>query len=324
MKTRQSRWFMLALILTLAGALTRFSYSSSDKKIPKSYRNISAIGHRSIGYQYGKQNWYSLDMEKEVGAQASAAFEKTTALLNDPIAQQYLDHLAKVLAQNSDAQFPITMRVIDSEEFYALTLPGGYQYISRGLLLRVGNECELAAALARGIAHTSLRSATGEQTRANLLKMMAIPLIYTGGSGPGNSTQADLATPLTLLKFSREDESAADYLGVQYLYKSGYASECFITFVRKAWPSSTTKPASKAFSAFPPVEERITALENEIREILPKRNEAITDTNEFANLQGHLAGLPQPKQTSQRPAFVPVESQWPPASPTPSPSPSPR
>jgi predicted Zn-dependent protease len=147
-----------------------------------------------IGYQQGFGNWFSLDKEKEIGTQVSAAFEKSTTLLPDPITQKYLDRLAQTITRNSDSKLPITVRVIDSEDSYALTLLGGYQYITRGLLLQLQNEGELAAAIARGIAHTALRSATGEATRTSLMKMMTIPVIFMGQDGvAANSTAPGLS-----------------------------------------------------------------------------------------------------------------------------------
>lgn len=300
----KKRWSTLGLALILTtGFLSNSAHSSSDKKRAREARDINTIGHRVIGYQQGLGNWYSLEKEKEIGAQVSGAFEKSTTLLADPITQNYLDRLAQTIARNSDSQLPVTLRVIDSDDSYALTLLGGYQYITRGLLLQLQSEGELAAAIARGIAHTALRSATGEATRTSLMKMMTVPLIFTGQDGvAANSTDPGLAVPLTFLKFRREDESAADYFGVQYLYKSGYAPECFIRFIQKAWPPSGTVTA-KAFSPFPPLPERLKAVEKEIEEILPQRSGTITNTDEFAAFRKHLLSLtpakPSPKQPTQ-------------------------
>ena len=160
-----------------------------------------------------------------MGAQLSAEYEKSTPLIHDGATQVYLDRLALTISQNSDTQFPITVRVVDSEDSFSLTLPGGYQYVSRGLLLQMENEGEVAAAIARGIAHTSLRSATGLITRANLARAANVPVIFGSTTGPpGSSTSdKDFMLPLIALKHSRDDESAADYFGVQYLYKSGYS-----------------------------------------------------------------------------------------------------
>lgn len=296
-------WRSVLITLLLVAAFSVSSYPSSDKKKPKAYRDINAIGHREIGYQSGPGNWYSLDREKQIGAQLSAEYEKSAPLVRDEATEAYLYRLAQTIRQNSDAQFPITTRVVDSDDSFAATLPGGYQYISRGLLLQLENEGELAAVIARGIAHTSLRSATGMATRTSLMNVMTVPVIFVDPDRPtGNSTSdKDLSVPLTFLKFSREDESAADYFGIQYLYKSGYSPECFISFIEKVWPST---PPSKAFSSFPLLTERLEALRKEIQEILPKQSAAVTNTENFATFREHLLTLaPPPKPSPSKPTL---------------------
>jgi hypothetical protein len=98
----------------------KFCLSVIRKKRAKGYRDINAIGHRVIGYPYGHGNWYSLDKEKEIGTQVSAAFEKSTTLLHDSTTQAYLDRLAQTITRNSDSQLPITIRVIDSDSSYVI------------------------------------------------------------------------------------------------------------------------------------------------------------------------------------------------------------
>ena len=181
--TATKPWRSLLLMVLTVAAFPVASHSSAEKKKPKAYREINAIGHRVIGYQSGYGNWYSLDKEKQIGAQLSAEYEKSTPLIHDAATQAYLDGLTRTVSQNSDTQFAITTRVVDSESSFALTLAGGYQYISRGLLLQMENEGELAAVIARGIAHTSLRSGTGMATRTSLMKMMTIPLISVSPDG---------------------------------------------------------------------------------------------------------------------------------------------
>jgi hypothetical protein len=112
--------------MLIVGPLVGFAHPSSDGKRAKTYHDINAIGHRVIGYPYGQGNWYSLDKEKEIGAQLSAAFEKSTPVLRDSITQSYLDRVAQTITRNSDSQLPTTVRVIDTEGSYALTLTGGY------------------------------------------------------------------------------------------------------------------------------------------------------------------------------------------------------
>src|SRR5947209_11897442 len=105
---------LLLTLLTLA-AYSVESYSSPEKKKPKAYRDINAIGHRVVGYQSGYGNWYSLDKEKQIGAQLSADYERSTTLIHDGATQEYLDRLTQTISQNSDTKFPITTRVVDTE-----------------------------------------------------------------------------------------------------------------------------------------------------------------------------------------------------------------
>jgi predicted Zn-dependent protease len=298
----------MSLLFAVCLISTPTSGSSSPRKRSKSDRDISAIGHRKIAN--GDPNWFSHEKEKEIGSQWSTAFERSTTLLYDANTAAYVGRLARTVAQNSDAQIPITVRIIDSEEIYALTLPGGYQYITRGLLMQVGEECELAGVLARGIAHTALRSAVNELTKENIARIATIPLIVVGA--PSNNTSfSSSAVPLTVLKFKRDDEFDADYFGLQYFYKSGYAPECFVRIVQTvsaAHPPST--PTSAALSPFPPLPERLEALQNEISDVLPKRDGAVTNTPGFADFREHLLKLNPPKsETKSESKPVPTPPQ---------------
>jgi predicted Zn-dependent protease len=225
----------LALLVILFFSLGPLSLASSSvRKHSKSDRDINAIGHREITDP--RFNWYSLEKETELGGRLSANFEQSTRMLSDPQTSTYLDRLAQKIAKNSDAQLPITVRVIDSEKVYALTLAGGYQYVTRGLLLRINSEGELASVLARGIAHTALRSYTKETTMGSMMNIASVPLIFEGNETFINMSAPDLPVPMTLLKMRRDEELNADYFGIQYLYKTGYDPESFIVLLKRCGP----------------------------------------------------------------------------------------
>jgi beta-barrel assembly-enhancing protease len=290
-------WSLTGLSLLFAVFLisTPVLGSSSPKKRSKSDRDIGAIGHRKIAYE--ATNWISLENEKKMGEQSSITFEQSNRLLFDPTIADYVERVAHTVAQNSDARIPITIRIIDSEEVDERILPGGYLYLSRGLLLRVGNECELASVLARGIAHSALRSGINLLIVARLGSPSAnFGRELTNGPKFREGTaqrQADA------LRVKREEEFDADYFGLQYLYKSGYDPECFISYVEKAWSAdASTTQVAPALSAFPPLPERLEALQKEITDILPKRDGAATNTPEFAGFRGQLTKLSSPKSTT--------------------------
>ena len=245
--------------------------STSDK-------DINAIGHRHISQE---PNFYSAKKEKELGEKLAQEVEKSSKFVTDLEITGYVERVAQNVERNSDKHMPITLHLIHSEAVDAYTLPGGHQYVTRGLLLRIESEGELASMLARGIANTALRSNTQVATKGELMQLSTIPL---GSPTPVGSP--NLAIPLVELKASRDAVFDADYFGMQYLYKSGYDPKCFIEFVQRI--GITLKPVPEAFSFYPPLPKRLQALQKEIADILPNRDGAVVSTPEFQQFKDRL------------------------------------
>ena len=151
----------LALMVGLSSNLV-FGSSPPAKKRSKLDRNITAIGQRGLGGGKSLGNWYSLEKEKEIGQQMSASLERSVTILSDAKTTSYVDRLAHRIAQNSDARMPVTVRVIDTQEAYALSLAGGYQYLTRD------SSCELAAKASwRARSHVGLLTPRYGQPRRN-------------------------------------------------------------------------------------------------------------------------------------------------------------
>src|SRR5437899_8350707 len=87
----------------------------------------------------------------------------------------------------------------------------------------------------------------------------------------------NLAIPLTFLKFSRDAEREADFLGIQYMYKSGYDPNSYVTFFERIQADEKRRPGTipKVFSSHPPTPERIELAQQEIAPILPDKHEYI-------------------------------------------------
>jgi len=202
--------------------------------------------------------------------------------------------------------------VIDSDVLNAFTLPGGFQYINSGLILQTDGEAELAGVLARGIAHTAIRSSTREATKSELMQLASIPsMIFIPYSIASYAMyqDLDLVIPLTYLKYSRDTQSAADYFGLQYLYKAGYDPESYTLFLARVWPQTQKgKNISKVFSPFPPLSERLQRLNKETASILPQRDGAIVSTSEFQEVKERLCEWNLRKVLNQRPETDPSEA----------------
>jgi len=255
--------------------------------------DVEAIGNRDLGKR-GLGNWYSLESEIRMGKQYSQQVDATSKLITDPVVNEYVNRIGQNLVRNSDAKVPFTIKVIDTDEVNAMALPGGFFYVNSGLILAADEEAELAGVMAHEIAHVAARHAMREMTRGNILQISSIPLIFIGGGiGYGIQSAASLALPLTFLSFSRSFEAEADYLGVQYMYKSGYDPQAFLTMFEKLEAKEKKKPGtlSKAFSTHPQTPDRIEKSQEEIAKILPARQQYTVTTSEFDDVKARLAAL---------------------------------
>jgi beta-barrel assembly-enhancing protease len=255
--------------------------------------DVDAIGNRKVGGR-GMGDWYSLETEIRLGKQYSMMVENSVKLVQDPVVNEYVNRIGQNLVRNSDAKVPFTIKVIDSDEINAFALPGGFFYVNSGLLLAADEEAELAGVMAHEISHVAARHAMRQMTRMNIAQIATIPLIFVGGGiGYGIYEAAGLGLPLTFMKFQRNFEAEADYLGLQYMYKTGYDPQAFISFFEKIQAKEKKKPGTiaKAFATHPQTPDRIAASQKEIATILPAKAQYIVTTSEFDDVKARLATI---------------------------------
>ena len=284
-------WVML---LTAALAVSPGAFGKVEKKEPKKPKeDVEAIGERDVGKGI---NFYSIEKEIALGKQLAAEVERNAKIVDDPVIAEYINRVGQNLVRNSDARVPFTIKVIDSDEINAFALPGGYFYVNSGLVKLAGGEAELAGVMAHEIAHVAARHGTKQATKGQITNLATIPLIFLGGwTGYGIRQAAGLAIPLTFLKFSRNFEREADFLGVQYLYKTGYDPAAMIQFFERLKAQKKKKTSksriAKVFKTHPLTEDRIKRIQKVIDELLPDRPEYAVNTSEFDTVKAHLTQL---------------------------------
>jgi beta-barrel assembly-enhancing protease len=265
-----------------------------DKVNPRnSKEDVDAIGNRSVGKGV---NFYSLEHEIALGKQLAQEVERSSKLIDDPVVTEYVNRVGQNLVRNSDARVPFTIKVIDSDEVNAFALPGGFFYVNSGLILRAQEESELAGVMAHEISHVTARHGTKNATKGELMQMATIPLMLlgpVGWAGYGLYEGLNIAIPLTYLKFNRDAEREADFLGLQYMYKAGYDPNAYITFFERIEVDEKRRPGTipKVFSTHPPTPERIENTQKEIARILPARPEYIVTTSEFDSVKARLRNV---------------------------------
>jgi beta-barrel assembly-enhancing protease len=265
-----------------------------DTVDPKnSKEDVDAIGNRSVGKGI---NFYSIEKEIALGKGLAQEVERSSKLIDDPVVTEYVNRVGQNLVRNSDARVPFTIKVIDSDEVNAFALPGGFFYVNSGLILRAQEESELAGVMAHEISHVTARHGTKNATKGEMMQLATIPLMLlgpAGWAGYGLYEGLNIAIPLTYLKFSRDSEREADFLGLQYMYKAGYDPNAFVTFFERIQADDKRRPGTipKVFSTHPPTPDRIDSAQKEIARILPNKPEYIVTTSEFDTVKARLRNI---------------------------------
>src|SRR5205807_4359975 len=246
-----------------------------------SKEDVEAIGNRKVSCH---MNWFSFEKEIGIGKSLAQEVERSSKLIDDPVVTEYVNRVGQNIVRISDSKVPFTIKVIDSDEVNAFALPGGFFFVNSGLILAADDEAELAGVMAHEIAHVAARHGTEQASKGELLNFASIPLIFMGGPmGYGIQQAANLLVPLTFLKFSRKMEEEADYLGTQYLYKSGYDPSAMVSFFEKLQAKEKAKPGSVStlFSSHPATGDRIKKVQETVTTILPPADQYVETTSEF-------------------------------------------
>ncbi|MFN8006563.1 MAG: M48 family metallopeptidase [Terriglobia bacterium] len=284
----------VSLVYTLCLSPSQFLLMADSKK---KNSDVDDIGNRNVNK--GQLNMISIEKEIALGKQLAQEVEKSVKLLNDPEINEYINRVGQNIVRNSDAKVPFTIKVIDSDDINAFALPGGFFYVNTGLITAADEESELAGVMAHEIAHVAARHGTEQYTKGTIAQYATIPLIFMGGGlGYGLYQAAGFLIPLKFLQFSRAAETEADYLGLQYMYKTGYDPTAFISFFEKVQAQEKKKPGKMAvaFSTHPPTQDRIEKTQANIASILPSRDQYVINTSEFDSIKGKLIAMENRKK----------------------------
>jgi predicted Zn-dependent protease len=279
-----TRLTAFGLMLTVVG--TAAAGYADDKK-----DDMNAIGNRRVAHRA----MISQEKEIAIGKQYSEQIDKSAKLITDPVVNEYVNRVAQNIARNSDLTIPLTVKVIDAPGINAFALPGGYLYVNSGLLQTADEESQLAGVMAHEIAHVAARHWASQMTKQTIAQYAMIPLMFVpmGYALYYGVVEAYMnGVPLMFLKFSRNDEAEADYLGLQYMVKAGYDPYTYVTIFSKVLDEERRSPGSvpKIFLDHPPTPDRMLQLDQEMKGF-PKREEYLVSTSEFDDVRARLESI---------------------------------
>jgi predicted Zn-dependent protease len=224
--------------------------------------------------------------------------------------EQYVTALANRVAGHSDWKGQVAVRIVESSAVNCSSFPGGFIYLSSGLLVEAKNDDEIAGVIAHQAAHAATRHWASELTKVTILQFaMTNPLMLfptsvnaAGASLPVNtflvcagyteygkpSIPFTMNAPIAFLKEQRKDEMEADYLGLQYVYKAGYDPGAYAALLARLTSNAApTRSQGDLLQIAPPIADRIAQANREISEILPRASHSRCSP-EFVSMKSRL------------------------------------
>lgn len=163
-------------------------------------------------------NIYSESQEIEMGKQADQEIVASMGLYPDQALQDYIQTLGKHLSASSERpNLPWTFRVIDDPVVNAFALPGGFIYVTRGILSHLSNEAELAGVIGHEIGHVTAKHSVNRLSTQQIAQVGLGVALILKPEWQKYGQLAGAGLGLLFLKFSRDDEKQADDLGLRYM-----------------------------------------------------------------------------------------------------------
>ena len=204
---------------------------------------LSACGTANVNYVTGEsqRGAYTWAQERQLGTEADQQIVAQFGVYADPDLSSYVNTIAQSVLQTSAysapttpaeiRSTPFTFRVLDSPVVNAFALPGGFVYVTRGLLAYVENEAQLAVVLGHEIGHVLARHSSQQAQRAQLGQLGVVGAAVLGGVlggsrggqiAEGIAQYGGAGAQLLLLRYGRDAERESDQAGVAYAEFAGY------------------------------------------------------------------------------------------------------
>lgn len=199
----------------------------------------------------------STSQEVEIGREAAQQIEREYPVNKDPELNRLVTTIGQNLVRQSDRQdITYTFKILDIKDVNAVSLPGGWVYVYKGLIDQTaGDRDELAGVIAHEIGHVAARH------HAELIGRQTYASILVGTLTKGDIQQiAAILADISLLRWSRKQEYEADELGLKYTFRSQtYRPEGLIEFFEKLMAGQKREPSrfEQIFRTHPLTSERI-------------------------------------------------------------------
>ncbi len=229
--------------------------------------------------------------EIAMGREADQQIQAQMGLYPDDEMQAYMQELGSRLAEASERpDLPWTFRVIDDPIVNAFALPGGFVYITRGIMSHFNSEAELVSVLGHEIGHVTGKHGVERASKAQLATVGLGVATIAGAGDYANLAGQGLG--LLFLKFSRDDERQADDLGLRYLSRGGYLPDEMPKVFRTLERVSAAQGAGRIpgwLATHPDPGNRAQRIAQQIANLPPDPNRTVVNRDSYLE---RLEGMP--------------------------------
>ena len=232
---------------------------------------VSIIGcstEYNVATKHEETYFYSTDREVAMGKSIAKEVAKSEKFASDPLMQKRVEDIGnKIVAVSDRKDIDYHFYVLEENEVNAVSLPGGYVYVFKGLVEKVANDDELAGVLAHEVGHIVARHSIKKLQAMMAYSLLSI-LVAQGTRSADAAGAADIAFTSVMSGYAREDELLADQLGARYMKAAGYDPRAMISFLKKLHDIDRRKPlqAMSYFKDHPYIPDRIRNVKQELGE----------------------------------------------------------
>jgi len=245
-----------------------------------------ALRFSALPEKLAQKNLSQQQAEYERGSKLAADVEQRYDLVTDVAIMQYINRLEQTLTSGSQLSGCFVVKVVSDPYPNACSLPGGFIYITTGLIAVMENEGELVAALAHETAHVTARHQTRFDAQARVWGRLAL------AGGPAGYALQRFLGPLLALKLVRNEEFEADRMGLQYDVASGYDPAEFSRLLQIAFsPGEKESFVDRLYNTHPPTDIRIRRLQRATLKYLAPEENRFVDTSQFSQIKTRLARI---------------------------------